>query len=99
MEITIGMRDLVRDSSIFNHYDYVNIEDKRSHKYKGLLVGATHAAAVKAFLDKNIAAERQKKLDAIMSIAGTLTIDPKFDNLSGREIRMKIAQEKYGESK
>lgn len=94
MSITIGMRDLVRDSNIISHYDYVNIEDKRNHQYKGLLVSATHAKKVKEFLDKSIAAEKQKKLDEIMQFAGSVTIDSKYNNLSSKELRRARA-EKY----
>ncbi len=96
MSITIGMRDLVRDSNVLSHHDYVDIEDKRSHEYKGLLVSAAHAKKVKAFLDKSIKAEKQKKLDEIMSIAGTLTIDPKYNNMTSKELRRARA-EKYRE--
>lgn len=28
MTITIGIRDLIRDSSVLNEHDYVDIEDK-----------------------------------------------------------------------
>lgn len=98
MLITIGMRDLARDSSILSQHDLIDIEDKRTHKYKGVFVSAAYAPKVKDFVKRDIEATKQKKLDAIMSIAGSLTIDPKYDNLTGREMRMKIAQEKYGKS-
>jgi len=99
MPITIGMRDLVRDSSVLSKHDLIDIEDKRTHQYKGVFVSSEYAQKTKEFVQRTIKAEKQKKLDEIMSMAGTLSIHKRFDNLSSSEIRKKIAQEKYGEPK
>lgn len=96
MPITIGMRDLVRDSSILTQHDLIDIEDKRTHQYKGVFVSAAHAQKVKDFVKQSIEAKKQKRLDAIMSVAGSLTIDPKYNNMTSKQLRRTRA-EKYRE--
>jgi len=66
----IGVRDLVRNSRIFENHDYVDVEDKRSHTYKGLFVSPKYAAELKAYLDKKIQKEKRRKLADIMQFAG-----------------------------
>jgi len=36
--MTVGMRELARNSKILDGYDYVDVEDKKTHKPKGLFV-------------------------------------------------------------
>ncbi|KAA0447062.1 MAG: hypothetical protein FXV79_04990, partial [Candidatus Thioglobus sp.] len=74
MSITIGMRDLVRNSSVLSQHDLIDIEDKRTHQYKGVFVSAVHAQKVKDFVEQTIEAEKQQRLDEIMSMAGTMSI-------------------------
>jgi len=73
MTMTVGMRELSRNSNILDGYDYVDVEDKK------------------------ISRETQDMLDRIDKFAGKGKIYERFNNLSGREIRQKIAEEKYGE--
>ncbi|SMM98352.1 hypothetical protein SPONN_2143 [uncultured Candidatus Thioglobus sp.] len=52
---------------------------------------------VKKYIDKLVAKKRQQEVDEIMQFAGSCEIHSRFLNLTDREIREKIAQEKYGE--
>jgi len=97
MATTIGIRELARGSSILKEYDYVNIEDKKTHQRKGLIVSDQYADEVEKYLKKIIAKKQQQDLDDIMQFAGTIKTYSRFDNLTSREVREKIAQEKYGE--
>jgi len=83
--MTISIRDLSRNSDIFTQYDYVNIEDKKTKTYKGLLVSSQYAQMVKEFLNKTIAKEKEKKLNAIMKFAGSM--DGESENMSSQEIK------------
>lgn len=67
---TIGIRDLVRNAKILDEYDYVDVEDKRSHTYKGLFISPKYADDFKAYLKRKIEAEKRKALDDIMQFAG-----------------------------
>ncbi len=96
MSITIGIRDFVRNSSVLSQHDLIDIEDKRTHQYKGVFVSAVHAQKVKDFVKQTIKAEKQQKLDEIMSTGGTMGIHPKFNNMSSKELRHARA-EKYRE--
>jgi hypothetical protein len=94
---TIGMRELARNSNILDGYDYVEVEDKKTHEYKGLFVSPKYAKEFKAFLDNKISKEHQEKLDRIMKYAGAGDIYERFDDLTSSQIRENMAKEKYGE--
>jgi hypothetical protein len=70
MTTTVGIRDLVRNSRLLEEYDYVDVEDKRSHTYKGLFVSPKYAEELKAYLKKKIRAEKRKAIADVMQFAG-----------------------------
>jgi len=83
--MTIGVRDISRNINILQNYDYINIEDKKTKEYKGLLISSKYADLIKEFLKKKIEAERQKELDEIMKFAGIASGDT--ENMSVQEIK------------
>ncbi len=94
--IKVGMRELARNSNILDGYDYVEVEDKKTHEYKGLFISPKYADEFKAFLEEKISAEHQLKLDRLMKYAGKGEVHERFNNLTSSEIREKVAMEKYG---
>ncbi len=96
MTMTVGMRELARNSNILDGYDYVDVEDKKTHKYKGLFVSPKYADEVKKILEDKISKVQQEKIDRLMKFAGTCTIHERFNNLTSSQIREKVAKEKYG---
>jgi hypothetical protein len=96
MTTTIGIRDLARNSNILDGYDYVDVEDKKTHEYKGLFISPKYAAELKAFLDDKISSEIQEQLDEIDKYAGKGEVHERFNNLTSSQIREKVALEKYG---
>jgi len=94
----MSIRELTRNGSMFAEYDYIDIEDRKSHEYKGVFISSKYADEVKQFLEKKLAKERQEKLDRIQKYAGKGTIYKRFDNLSASEIREQKAKEQYGEA-
>ena len=94
MTAVIGIRDLVRNSSILDDYDYVDIEDKKTHKYKGLFISPKYANEFKSYLENKIAQEKQDKLDRIKKYAGIGKIDERFNTLTSEQVKEKIAKEK-----
>ena len=66
--ISIGIRELVKDSSLLDKYDYIRIEDKKSHKLKGIFISNKYAKEIEEFLEKKKQKEIQEKLDALDSI-------------------------------
>ena len=97
MTMKVGMRELARNSNILDGYDYVEVEDKKTHEYKGLFISPKYADEFEAFLEEKIAKNMQEKLDRIEEFAGKGRIHERFNNLTSREIREKIAQEKYAQ--
>ncbi|MBU1669352.1 hypothetical protein KKC13_13180 [bacterium] len=85
MITTMSIRELTRSGSMFGQYDYIDIEDKKSHEYKGVFISSKYADMVKEFLEKEIAKQKQKKLDALMQFAGMM--DGETNNLSIQELK------------
>ena len=96
MTTKMSIRELTRSGSKIADYDYIDIEDRKSYEYKGVLISAKYADEVKAFLEKKIAKEKQKNLDEIMQFAGSVEIEERFRDKRAKEIRSMIAEEKYG---
>jgi hypothetical protein len=96
MTTRVGIREISRRFSAYQDYDYVEIENKKTGKRNGLYVSEKYADALKDYIDKHEQQERQRKLDALTQFAGSLEIDPKYDGLSGAQLREVIAEEKYG---
>lgn len=70
MTTTLSIRDLTRNTNILQQYDYVDVEDKKSHEYKGLFISPKYADEFRKLLEKKIADERQRDLDEIMQFVG-----------------------------
>ena len=97
MTTSMSIRELTRKGSELSEFDYIDIEDRKSHEYKGVFVSAKYAEEVKRFLEEKLAKERQEKLDRIMKYAGKGSIDSRFEGMSTSEIRKTIALEKDGQ--
>jgi len=96
MTTKVGIRDLARNSNILDGKDYVEVEDKKTHEYKGLFISPKYAKEFKKLLDEKIAKEKQEKLDRLRKYAGQGKVHERFDGLTSAQIREKIAREKYG---
>ena len=83
--MTIGVRDISRNINILQNYDYINIEDKKTKEYKGLLISSKYADLIKEILKNKIAEERQKELYEIMKFSGIASGDTK--NMTVQEIK------------
>jgi len=85
MITTIGVRDISRNINILQNYDYLDIEDKKTKEYKGLLISAKYANEIKEFLKKKIEQDKQKELDEIMQFSGIASGDT--NNMSVKDIK------------
>jgi len=91
-----GIRDIAKHINRLQEYDYIEIEDKKTHQFKGLFLSPKYAQEFKTYLEAKKAKEIEEKLERFNKYAGKGTIDPKFNNLTGPQLRQKIADEKYG---
>ena len=96
MTMKVGMRELARNSNILDGYDYIEVEDKKTHQFKGLFISPKYAKEFKNFLEDKISKQQQKKWDRIIKYAGKGEIHEQFNNLTSSQISQKIALEKYG---
>ncbi len=87
MTTTLSIRDLARNTNILQHYDYVDVEDKKSHEYKGLFISPKYADEFRKLLEKKIMDERQRELDEILQFVGIATIDEKYNNMTSSQLR------------
>jgi len=96
MTTTVGIRELSRNSNILDGYDYIDIEDKRTHEYKGLFVSPKYAEEFKRFLKEKEAKEIKEQLDEIMSFVGSNEMKDKYKGLEGKELMREVAKDKCG---
>ncbi len=92
--MTIGIRELGRNSNILNGHDYVDVEDMKTHEYKGLFVSPKYADEFKKYLKAKISKEKKEKLDAMMQFAGMCSGDTK--NMTSQEMKA-TKKEKYSD--
>ena len=72
MHTTMSIRDLTRSGSRLQEYDYIDIEDKKSHAFKGVFVPERYADEVKRFMEKKLKAQGDARVDAVMEFVGIL---------------------------
>ena len=85
MTAKMSIRELTRNGSMMGDYDYIDIEDRKSHDYKGVFIPAKYADDVKKYIEKKIAKERQARVDEVMKFAGILSGETK--NMTAQEIK------------
>ena len=96
MTMKVGMRDLARNSNLLDGYDYVDVEDKKTHEYKGLLTSPKYAQEIKEFLENKLANEKQKKIDRIMKFAGSMEMEDRYKGKENKELMEEVAKVKSG---
>lgn len=94
--MTVGMRELSRNSNILDGYDYVDVEDKKTHEYKGLFVSPKYADEFKSYIENKISNEKQEKIDRLMKYAGTMEMEERYKGLEGKELMVEVAKAKCG---
>ena len=94
MTTRVGVRDITRNFNILNDYDYVEVEDKKTHKLKGLFVSADLLEDVKEYIDTKLKKKKKQKLDDMMQFVGMVNGD--FGDLSVQDIK-EMKKEKYSE--
>ncbi len=70
MKKTLSIRELTRSGKILLNYDYIDIEDKKSHRYKGVFVPKQYADEVKQFIEEKLLKEKNEKKKILMEYAG-----------------------------
>lgn len=94
MTTIVGIRDLARNIDILQKHDYVDIEDKKTHEYKGLFLSPAYAKEFKEYLKNKSKKEKEDKLSRLKTYAGKGNIDTKYDNLSSKELKEAVSLEK-----
>ncbi len=85
MITTLSIRELTRSGKILLDYDYIEIEDKKSHHYKGVFVPDRYAGEVKEFIDRKLLLQKQKKKESILQYSGIA--DGDFGEKSIQDLR------------
>ena len=70
MTTTLSIRELTRSGKILLDYDYIDIEDRKSHQYKGVFVPQKYAEDVKSYLEEKIRKEKDEQKKSILKFAG-----------------------------
>ena len=64
----VGVREFVKNSTMMDKYDYIEIEDKKSNKLKGIFISSKLAKEFEEFLEQKRKEEIEKKLEAFDKI-------------------------------
>ncbi len=94
----IGIRDIARNVNILNEYDYIEVEDRKTHEYKGLFIAPKYAEEFKRYLEEKLANERNGKLDRLKRYAAKGKIEEQYNDLDGAALREKIAEAKLDDA-
>ncbi len=94
MTAKVGIRDIVRNFSMLDDYDFVEIEDKKTHKRKGMFVSEKYVDEVKEMLKERQKSKKQKEIDEMKDYVGIF--NGEFGDITAQEIKAK-KREKYYE--
>ncbi|AEA33703.1 hypothetical protein Hipma_0733 [Hippea maritima DSM 10411] len=64
----MGVKDLISNLNKLNEFDYIEIEDKKSKKLKGVFISAKLAMEFKKFLEEKSDKETEEKLKAFRNM-------------------------------
>ncbi len=92
----VGIREVTRNFSILDEYDYVEIEDKKTHKVKGIFVSVQYLDAVRDFLEDKRALEIQEQLDEMSRFVGSMEREERYGDLEGKVLLKEAAKAKGG---
>ena len=91
----LGVREIVRNFSMLEDYDFVEIEDKKTHKLKGAFISSRLLGDVKEIIEKKEKERKQKRLDDIMQFVGI--VDGDFGDMTAQDIKAKMRKKYYDE--
>jgi hypothetical protein len=92
----IGIREVTRNFSILDEYDYVEIEDKKTHKVKGIFVSEKYIDDVREFLEDKKTKEIQEQLDEMSQFVGSMEREDRYEGLEGKALMEEVAKAKGG---
>ncbi len=92
MITSMSIRDLTRKGKSLADYDYIDIEDKKSHQYKGVFVSSKYAEEVKQLVNLRLKEDKKKHLRELLQFVGIANGDT--DNKTIQELKSDKA-EKY----
>ena len=96
MTTVVGMREFSRNLSMFDNYDYVKLEDKKTHEKKGIYISQKYADEIEKFMQEKMMKERQAKLDEIARFVGSNEMEDRYKGLEGKELKIEVAKAKCG---
>ncbi len=74
----VGVREFIKNSTLMDKYDYIEIEDKKSNRLKGIFISYKLAKDFEEFLKKRKGEEVKKKLEAFEEIVKSSKASNKF---------------------
>ncbi len=78
---SMSIRELTRSGKLLSDYNYIDIEDKKSHQYKGVFVSNQYAEEVKHFIESRLKEKQEKKLKELLQFAGIARGDTENKNI------------------
>ena len=97
MTTKMGIREVVRNFSELEKYDYVEIEDKKTKEPKGMFISARLAKELKDIIEKKAKERKKRQQSFIDRYVGSFEVEDRFKDKTIQEIKEMKAREKYGE--
>ena len=92
MTAKMGIRELTRNISHLDKYDYIELEDKKTKESKGMFISAKLAKELKDIIEQKAKEQREEKLNKLMQFVGAF--NGEFKDLTSQEIKA-LKREKY----
>lgn len=96
MTAVIGMREFSRNLNMLDSYDYVKLEDKKTHEKKGLYIPQKYADEIEKIMEEKIMQDRQAKFDRLKPFIGSMEVEDRYKGLEGKELMIEVAKAKVG---
>lgn len=81
MHTTMSIRDLGRSGPRLQEFDYIDLEDKKSHEPKGVFIPERYAAEVRNYMEEKLKARGEARVASVMAFAGMLDGETKGQSI------------------
>ncbi len=81
----MGIREIARNLKLLDKFDYIEVEDKKTHKIKGIFISGKYLDEIKEIVRKIIEEKKKKEVEEILKFVGIAEGDTK--NMSEKELR------------
>jgi len=91
----MGIREIIRNFSVIDRYDYIEVEDKKTHKIKGIFISGKYLDEIREIVKKIIEEKKKKEIEEILKFAGIA--NGEFGEKTFQELKAEKRKKYYNE--